>query len=138
MTTALLAAPPDFSGEWKMNPAKSNFGRMAAPQVLTRTITQKGVVFSYRSFQKGAQGEITTEIKYTTDGKPCDNQGAKGTARWLGDDLLIEYTRAVNGIEISSKEIWALADGGKTLSISSHVSIPQQGEYDIKLVLDKQ
>lgn len=138
LTTALYAARPDFSGDWKMNASKSNFGGMAAPQVLTRTIKHADPSFEYRSYQKGAQGEVTTEIKYTTDGKPCVNRESKGTARWIGDNLLIEYSRDFHGVEISSKEIWTLSDGGKTLTISTHVSIPQQGEYDVKIVLDKQ
>src|SRR5579885_1481408 len=71
-----------------------------------------------------------------TDGQPCVNQESKGTARWIGDDLLIEYTRPFHGLEISSKEIWSLSGDGKTLTISSHVSIPQQGEYDVKLIFD--
>ena len=135
---SLFAAKPDFSGEWKMNVAKSDFGRMTAPQTLTRTIKHTDPSLEYHSVQKGAQGEVATDIKYTTDGQPCTNREAKGTARWVGDNLLIEYTRDFRGVQISSKEIWSLSDGGKTLTISSHVSVPQQGEYDVKLVLDKQ
>ncbi len=137
-STVLYAARPDFSGEWKMNGAKSEFGKMMAPQILTRSIRHHDPSLAYSSYQKGAQGEVRTEIKYTTDGQPCVNQESKGTARWIGDDLLIEYTRPFHGLEISSKEIWSLSGDGKTLTISSHVSIPQQGEYDVKLIFDKQ
>jgi|SRR5579863_1703898 len=140
---ALFAAQPNFSGEWKMNVAKSDFGPIPAPTTLTRTIRHNDPSLEYTTRQKGQQGaEITTEIKYTTDGKPCVNKiqdsEAKGSARWQGDNLLIESAREFQGIQISSKETWTLADGGKTLNISSHVSVPQQGEFDLKLVLDKQ
>ena len=138
LSTALYAAKPDFSGEWKMSDAKSDFGKMIAPQVLTRTIKHADPTLEYSSYQKGAQGEVRTDIKYTTDGQPCVNGESKGTARWIGDNLLVEYTRTFRGIDISSKEIWSMSADGKTLTISSHVSIPQQGEYDVKLVFDKQ
>lgn len=136
--SALYAAKPNFSGDWKMSPSKSDFGKMMIPQVLTRTIRHSDPSLEYKSYQKGAQGEIRTEIKYTTDGRECVNGESKGAARWIGDNLLVEYTRNFRGVEISSKEIWALSADGKTLTISSHVSIPQQGEYDVKLVFDRQ
>jgi len=139
---ALASAAPNFSGEWKMNIAKSDFGPVPAPETLTRTIKHTDPALEYTTHQKGAQGDITTDLKYTTDGKPCVNKingvDAKGTAKWEGYTLIIESTREFQGIEISSKEAWTLADGGKTLSITNHVSVPGQGEFDLKLVLDKQ
>jgi hypothetical protein len=142
LAAALQAAQPNFSGDWKMNVARSEFGGMPAPDVLTRTIKHNDPLLEYKTYQKGAQGEVTTEVRYTTDGKPCINKlqesEARGTARWQGDALLIESARDFRGIQITSKETWTLADGGKTLIISSHVSVPQQGEFELKLVLDKQ
>ena len=139
---ALFAAKPDFSGEWKMNPAKSDFGSMPAPQVVTRSVKHHDPSLEYKSYQKGARGDATTEIKYTTDGKPCVNRiqdaDAKGSAKWVGDELLIEYTLDYHGVPITSKEIWELGEGGRTLVIRSQVSIPQQGDFAVKLVLDKQ
>lgn len=143
LAAALHAAtPPDFSGDWKLNLARSDYGSMPAPQVLTRSVKHNDPVLEYKSYQKGRSGEVTSEIKYTTDGKPCvnrlQNSEAKGTAKWVGDDLWIEYALDYKGLTITSKEIWELADGGRTLVIRSQVNIPQQGEVDVKLVLDKQ
>ena len=142
LPAAHAAAPPNFSGEWKMNVAKSDFGPMPAPEVLTRSIKHDDPALQITTYQKGSRGEVTTELKYTTDGKPAVNklQGsdAKGTARWDGDKLVIESWRDIPGVEIHGKAIWSLSDGGKVLTIHNHVSIPQQGEYDTTLVLDKQ
>jgi hypothetical protein len=139
---AFAADHPNFSGEWKMNVSKSDFGPMPAPEVLTRSIKHADPSIEYRTHQKGARGDVTAEIKYTTDGKPSVNtvQGreAKGTARWEGDTLVIESWLAVQNIEIKGKEVWSLSDGGKTLTIRNHTSIPQQGEFDTTLVLEKQ
>jgi hypothetical protein len=141
-------AAPNFSGDWKMNIVKSDFGRYPAiPELLTRTIRQNGVVLEYSTRQKGTGPEhkavdVTTELKYTTDGKVCANKvngsDAKGTAKFQGGNLVIESTREIQDLRIASKEVWTLSEDGKVLTINNHVSIPQQGDFDIKLVLDKQ
>jgi hypothetical protein len=119
------AAPPDLSGHWKLNAARSNYGSFPAPQSITRKITQQGGRLSMTSVQKGAQGEVTSELVYSTDGKPVTNkvQGgeAKGSAQWIGDKLMIESSREVQGV---------------TLTIDSHVTLPN-GEFDIKQVFEK-
>ncbi|HTS76202.1 MAG TPA: hypothetical protein VMG40_08365 [Bryobacteraceae bacterium] len=139
---AIAAAGPNFSGEWKMNPAKSDFGGMPAPDVITRSIQHDDPALDIKTYQKGAAGEVNSELKYTTDGKPATNKvrgmDATGTARWEGDTLVIESWLSLQGTEIKSKEVWELSDGGKTLTIRNHVSIPQQGEFDTRLVLEKQ
>lgn len=136
-------AATNFSGEWKMNAAKSDFGPMAAqaPEVLTRTIKHNDPALEIATHQKGAAGKVNTQLKYTTDGKECVNklpQGdAKGTAKWQGDNLILEYVREAQGMEIKAKETWTLSDGGKVLTIVNHITVPQ-GEFDIKYVFDKQ
>jgi hypothetical protein len=135
-------AAPNFSGDWKMNIARSDFGGFPAPDLLTRAIRHNGVTLEYSTRQKGASGDVTTELKYTTDGKICANKvngsDSTGTARWRGDTLLIDSTRQIQDVQISSKEVWTLSEGGKVLSITNHVSIPKQGDFDLKLVLEKQ
>ncbi len=139
---ACAQAAPDFSGEWKMNVAQSDFGQIPAPEILTRTVKHHEPTLEYKSYQKGVQGEVTTEIKYTTDGKPCVNkvQGgdAKGTAKWQGNNLVIESAREFQGMEITNRDVWTLSTDGKTLTIASHVTIPGQGEFNVNLVFDKQ
>jgi hypothetical protein len=135
------AATPNFSGEWKFNPAKSNFGSFPAPQSIVRKITQRGSKLSMTNTQKGAQGEVTTELVYSTDGKAVTNkaQGGefKGSAQWIGDKLLIESSREANGASLTQKDIWTLSADGKTLTVESHVTLPN-GEFDIKQVFDKE
>ena len=138
---AAAQAAPNFSGEWKMNIAKSDFGPVPAPEILTRSIRHNDPVLDIKTHQKGAQGDVSTELHYTTDGKPSVNKvngsDAKGTAKWQGDNLIVESVRDFQGMELKSKETWTLSDGGKTLTISNHIVVPQ-GEFDLKLVLEKQ
>ena len=135
------AATPDFSGYWKLNPAKSNFGSFPAPQSNTRQIVQKGPRLSMTTVQKGPQGEVTSEFVYTTDGKPVTNKQksgeSKGSAQWIGDKLMIETSRDVQGTTLLQKDIWTLSADGKTLTVDSHVTLPN-GEFDIKQVFEKQ
>ena len=135
------AAPPSLAGDWKMNLAKSNFGSFPAPLGTTRKITQDGVKLAMTIVQKGTQGEVTSQLAYTTDGKPVTNkvQGgeSKGSAQWIGDKLMIESSREVQGATLTQKDIWTLSADGKTLTIDSHVTLPN-GEFDIQQVFEKQ
>lgn len=135
------AAPPNMSGDWKLNLAKSNFGAFPAPQSINQKISHDGVKLTMTIAQKGAQGETTSQLAYTTDGKPVTNkvQGgeSKGSAQWIGDKLMIESSREIQGATLTQKDIWTLSDGGKILTIDSHVTLPK-GEFDIKRVFEKQ
>ena len=135
------AASQNLSGEWKLNFAKSNYGKFPAPSSMTRKIAHNDPKLILSTTQKGAQGEVTSKLVYTTDGKESVNQVAggesKGVAQWIGDKLMIESSREFQGVTLRQKDIWTLSDDGKTLSIDSHVSIPN-GEFDIKQVFDKQ
>src|SRR5882672_8012950 len=103
------AAPKNLAGIWKLNVARSDFGKFPAPQSITRKITQQGVKLSMTNVQKGAQGEVTSEFVYTTDGKPVTNkvQGgeSKGSAQWIGDKLMIESSREAQGATLTQKDI---------------------------------
>jgi hypothetical protein len=135
------AASQNLSGEWKLNFAKSNYGKFPAPSSMTRKIAHNDPRLILSTTQKGPQGEATSKLVYTTDGKESVNQvvggEAKGIAQWIGDKLMIESSREFQGLTLKQKDIWTLSDDGKTLTIDSHVSIPN-GEFDIKQVFEKQ
>jgi len=141
VTASAAQAAPNLTGEWRLNVSKSNYGTFPAPQGATRKIVQNGVKFSMTTIQKGAQGEVTTQLNYTTDGKEVMNKTqtgeSKGSAQWIGDKLMIESGREIQGATLKQKEIWTLSPDGKTLTIDAHVSIPN-GEFDVKQVFEKQ
>jgi hypothetical protein len=135
------AANPNLSGEWKLNLAKSDYGKFPAPISVTRNIDDNGSRLVSLTRQKGAQGEVTSKLTYTTDGKESLNEvagaQAKGTAQWIGGMLIIESSREFQGATLRQKEIWRLSPDGKVLTVDAHVSIPN-GEFDVKQVFDKQ
>jgi hypothetical protein len=139
--TPARAAEPNLSGEWKLNLAKSDYGKFPTPISVTRKIDHTGSKLVFTTTQKGAQGEVTSKLAYTTDGKESVNEVAggesKGTAQWIGEVLIIESSREFQGVTLKQKEIWRLSSDEKVLTIDSHVSIPN-GEFDVKQVFDKQ
>ena len=131
-----LAAAPNLSGSWMLNLAKSQYGQFPAPEVMMRTIQHKDPAISMSTYQKGAQGEVTTELKYTTDGKPAVNGENKGSAHWDNDKLVIETSRDYQGTRLTQREEWTLSADGRTLTIATHVKLPN-GEFDVKQVFEK-
>ncbi len=135
-------AAPNLTGNWKLNLAKSQYGLLPAPLEVTRKIKLDGVSLSMSTYQKSSQREGSSELQYTTDGKVCVNKmtngESKGTARWQGDTLIIESSQQNGPSEIKSRETWTLSPDGRTLTILTHLSIPQQGEIDVTQVFEKQ
>jgi hypothetical protein len=144
--TALLAmtflaaqahAAANFTGVWKLNLAKSEYGPVPQPDAMTRTINHNDPSLQISTYTKGAAGEVTTELKYTTDGKPAENKGSKGSAKWDGDKLVVDSVRDYQGAELKLHDVWTLSPDGKTLTISSHLTVPQ-GEVDMTQTFEKQ
>lgn len=146
VTVPVIAADkPNFSGTWKLDAAKSEFGQFPAPDKYESVIDHQDPALNIKTTQAGQMGEFTTESKYTTDGKEFTNEDrrgkATGTAKWDGATLLVAVTRKVSrdGQEFEFKvdEKWTLSEDGKTLTVSAHVTSPM-GEMDMKRVLAKQ
>ncbi len=140
LATQAMAAT-NYSGEWKLNVSKSEFGPAPQPEFMNRSIAQTDGAITLKTHSKGAQGEVKTELKYTLDGKECTNTingaASKGNAKWAGDKLVIESTRDNQGMQMKFKETMTLSDGGKVMTINNHVSVMDQ-EFDIVFVFDKQ
>jgi hypothetical protein len=141
LLAAQSQAAPNFSGEWKLNLAKSDYGpiQQFAPEFMIRTVKHDDPVLQISNHSKGAQGETTTQLKYTTDGKPAENTNpaSKGSAKWDGDKLVVDSVRDFNGTELKNHDVWSLSADGKTMTVNSHLIAPQ-GEFDIVFVFDKQ
>src|ERR1700675_5011296 len=75
------ATSQNLSGEWKLNFAKSDYGKFPAPSSMTRKIAHNDPKLILTTTQKGPQGEVTSKLVYTTDGKESVNQAAGGEAR---------------------------------------------------------
>jgi hypothetical protein len=140
--TILAAQSPaavNFTGDWKLNLSKSDYGpiQQFAPEFMIRSIRHNDPALQISTHSKGARGETTTDLKYTTDGKPMENKGSKGSAKWDGDKLVVDSTQAAQGTELKQHDVWSLSPDGKVLTVNTHLSAAQ-GEFDILFVFDKQ
>lgn len=140
MASAALAAP-NFSGTWKLNSAKSDFGQMPAPDKWDSVIEHKDPDLKVSTTMASQMGERTMESNYKTDGTETKTErgqwSAKSTCKWEGDALHIVSKMETQGGQLTITEKWTLGDDGKTLTILSKWS-SERGDFESKRVLDKQ
>ncbi|MGD0001461.1 MAG: hypothetical protein ABSE21_15290 [Bryobacteraceae bacterium] len=138
--TVVAADKPDFSGTWKLNVEKSDFGPMPKPEKADYTIVHKDPEMNVKSVAVGSMGEITNEVKILTDGTEFTNtvrgQEVKGTAKWDGKTLVVTQKLEIQGTAITFIQKWTLSDDGKSIVQEVNISTPQ-GEVAQKAVLDK-
>ena len=135
-------AKSDFSGTWKANIAKSDFGPAPPPDSVVMKIVHEDPSLKANVAQiGGGTGDVTYDMVYTTDGKECVNHPGgnefKSTLKWEGDDLVIDTQGSWEGTDFTAKDRWTLSGGGKTVTIERHASTAG-GDFDMKLVFDKQ
>jgi hypothetical protein len=134
-------AKPNFSGEWKLNTTKSEFGPMPAPTSRTDTITHADPSLKITTKQSTPNGDATVDMKYMTDGSESTNEirgnPMKSVSKWDGDTLLIDTKASFQGNDITIGDKWTLSEDGKVLTVNRHLKAPQ-GELDQKMVFEKQ
>ena len=132
---------PDFTGTWKLNVAKSDFGPIPGPDSRTDVITHKEPAFTDEVTADGAQGKQQYTIKYTTDGKEVTNQigprEVKSIVKWVGNTMVVTSKFDLEGSEVNAQAVWSLGADSKTMNVAVHYVSPM-GEANQKLLLEKQ
>ena len=143
-------APPNLSGEWKLNEAKSElgqFGRGAAKKIKVESQDAQGISFERTTTNQNGE-EVVRKEKLTFDGKETESTatGGFGTSKTkatakVSDDAMdvnatVTFERDGQPMEMKRKEIWKLSDGGKVLTIEVSTT-SSFGENTMKLVYDK-
>jgi len=139
---ALLAAgKPDFSGSWRLDSQKSDFGPLPVPSKYERVIEQIGAQVHVTTHQATTAGEQAVETRFRTDGKFVENHYKTGAARvsgrWDADRLEVETRRELQGKPLTSVEIWTLSPDRRTLTVKNHIDTPN-GPLDLVLCLRRQ
>jgi len=139
---ALADDKPNFSGDWKMNAAKSNFGPIPAPATYTRKVAHAEPMITIEDTQTGtAAGDQHDTRTYTTDGTEITYQAngadVKSGATWDGAALQINSKATIQGTDLVIKDKITLGDDGKTMTDAVHIAAPQ-GEIDLVVVFEKQ
>ncbi len=146
LTVALGLVPAlaksDYSGTWKANAGKSDFGPMPPPDSMSQTIVHADPSLKVHVVQTGGSGDMSYDMVYTTDGKESvnhiggDNE-IKTTLKWDGEDLVGDSKGSYEGNDFTAKDRWTLSDGGKTMTVTRHISAGG-ADFDMKVVFEKQ
>jgi len=132
-------AKVNFSGEWKMNTMKSDFGALPPPEFITRTITHEEPALTIVESQRSAMGDQNATRKYRTDGTDTtfDSNGVTvaGNAKWAEGALVV--TSKVDTIGLNFIDTMSLSPDGKTLTSKVRINSPQ-GDLDVTIVFEKQ
>ena len=139
--TMTSGAKPNFTGVWKLNVAKSDFGPLPGPESETDTIDHKDPNLRLAVVRAGAQGNQTYALNLALDGKEQTNklgdQEVKTTAQWEGPALIVVTKLMFQDNEVLIKSAYTMAPDGKTVNVAAHLS-SAMGEADQKLVFEKQ
>jgi len=138
LTMAPLAKP-DFSGDWTMSAARSDFGPLPVPTSITRTITHADpsiTIVEQQDSPMGGDQKMTRA--YTTDGREVAFQSSgfdvKSSAVWDGDALVV--VSDVNGAGVRFIDRMTLSDDGQTMTSKVHLS-SAQGDADLTIVFER-
>jgi hypothetical protein len=134
--SAQAPSKPDFSGQWVINAAESDFGLIPPPQCRGLTLTQREPeVVVEETRPDGARCGVL--VRYTTDGVPVTYtaDGAERRARmtWADSHLVIDRT-SNDGVTMRIEA--ALSADGKRLVRTFHAESPQ-GAADWTYVYDR-
>jgi hypothetical protein len=139
---SLAADKPNYTGAWKINSAKSDFGPMPqGPDKFERTVDHKDPAMKMTTVQSMNGNERTTDVAYTINGQEQVVKTGMGevkvTPAWKDNSLEVTSKREIQGMEIKSLEKWSLSADGKVLTVETTLNTPQ-GDFTMKFVLDKQ
>lgn len=141
LTCAAFAQKPNFTGTWKLNVAKSDFGPLPGPTSQTAVVQHSDPALTMNVSSETDQGKQQNTANYTTDGKEVTNKRGptevKSTAVWEGNNLVINSKLQFNGNDVTVKSVWSLSEDGSTLTQNVHLTSPM-GEADQKMIFDKQ
>ena len=135
------AAKPNFTGDWKLNAAKSDFGQFPAPSAMSQKATHEEPSLKVATKMATDNGDMEFESTYSTDGKETTNSfgpnAMKSVAKWEGDTLTIQTKGQFGDAEVTIQDKWELSADGKSITIRRHFA-SSQGELEQKMVLEKQ
>lgn len=138
---ALGASTPDFSGTWKQDISKSNFGPGKAPRSYVNKIQQSGPELKVVTILVTDAGERTYENVYHLDGRDDVTKNGDDESHtivhWANQSLIIDITSKDHDREYKTSETWTLSADGKILTKLRHLKEPR-GEINQTFVLEKQ
>lgn len=143
LISALLctaAEKPNFSGTWKLNVSKSDFGKAPAPQSMISRIEHDGAVIKVHSEIVSGKTSYSTDYQWIADGRENVNtiRGNEIKANVIvnGAGLISNAKTAANGVSLAITDQWTLSDEGRVLTMNRTIVAPQ-GNAEQKFVYEK-
>jgi len=140
--TASTGGHANYSGTWKLNVDKSDFGPLPPSASRTDIIEHSEPALKDTVSDDGAQGKLDYVLNITTDGKEATNNAggldAKSVANWDGPNLVVETKLSFQGTDVAIKSVWILSSDGKILTQNAHLNAGPIGEADQKFIFEKQ
>jgi hypothetical protein len=138
--TPSAGGKPNYSGTWKLNTAKSDFGPLPAPDSQTDVIDHKDPSLSIQVTSETAQGPQNYTIQTTTDGVESavkmGPRDVKVKTAWDGGNLASTVKLNFNDQDVIIKNVYVLSPDGKVLTVNAHLESPM-GEADQKMIFEK-
>jgi hypothetical protein len=139
--TLLGAGKADYSGKWKLNIEKSEFGTLPAPYEVTINISHAEPKLDLDLHQSSMQGDLDAVFTLTTDGKESNYQVGGGDVSsvmtWEGESLKLISDIYFQGMDIRYEDIWSLSEDNTTLTIKRDMS-SSMGDTSQVLIFEKQ
>ncbi len=132
---------PNFSGTWKLDTAKSDFGAFPAPEKATLKVDHQDPKVNVTSSAVSEMGDQNIELKLMTDGTETSNEvmgiPVKSTGKWDGKSVVFDSKFTTDGGDVAIAERWTLSEDGKTLTLERRWS-GSMGDNTQKLVHTKE
>ena len=138
--TGFAQGKPDFSGTWKLNVGKSDFGPVPGPSAQTDVIEQSGQTIKIGVNAETEMGKMQYTQTLTTDGREVtiapDAPGAHPSpevtlqsisAAWNGSTLEVSQKLTYGTDPVTGVSHYTLSADGKVLTISSDYQSPAGG-----------
>jgi hypothetical protein len=144
----LAQSKPDFSGTWKLNVGKSDFGQVPGPDSETMVVMQNGANVKEDVAYEDEQGKQSYVLEYATDGTekvyPADTAPHIGVvtlqklkASWQGTSLIVTETlKYQEDGDVTGTNSHSLSADGKVLTMDFDLMTPV-GPMTRKFVFDK-
>ncbi|HTD96828.1 MAG TPA: hypothetical protein VK627_07850 [Edaphobacter sp.] len=142
------SSKPIFTGTWKLNVTKSEFGQVPPPSSETDIFTQTGNDLKIATTSDGQRGKEVYTIPFTIGGEesltPKDTFPSAAEFKilstkgeWQDTTLIVDQKMTYQGSPGTVHSTFTLSPDGKTITRATHYSL-DLGEFDTRTFYDKQ
>lgn len=124
--TLVAAEPPDFSGTWEFNPAKSENVGMMSQMKMTATVRQSPAAFDITTHSSFMGKDSESKTHFDLTGVPTTNDAPMAgpnetVSKWDGNKLVTTWKgpSAVAGQTVIRTETRSLSTDGKEMTVAS-------------------